>query len=469
MKRNLSDTSTIAAAATPPGSGGVGIIRISGSGSLAILKKIFRPSSSCLMSSGEYDSHKMYHGRIINPDNAEFIDEVLAVFMKGPKSFTAEDVVEIQGHGGSYLTGATLSIVLDNGARMAEPGEFTMRAFLNGRIDLTQAEGVLDVIEASSSEALKLAANQLGGGLGNRIEAIRESLRHIHAGFDAVIDFPDETEDSIEISSLVHEMEYSILPVMKALFRTYEETRFLREGVRLVMAGPPNAGKSSLMNALTGEERSIVTSVPGTTRDLVRERLSLAGSPVLLTDTAGLRDSEDEIESIGISLAKRAISDSDMVLWILDITEGIDETMAEAIKNRHVRHGIIVWNKSDLDGHRLHSEQSRITSCDSLPEIKVSAKTGEGIEDLKKLISELLFSSASAEKSPVAINLRHRNLLEKAILSTGNAIAILKNTGSVELGAEDLREAVSALDSILGENLQPDILDEIFSRFCIGK
>lgn len=465
MKNNLTDFSTIAAIATPPGNGGVGIIRISGPESLSILKNIFVPTFAVLRETGAYESHRMYHGRIMNTSGGEAVDEVLAVYMKAPRSFTAEDVVEIQGHGGSYVLGRVLSIVLDHGARMAEPGEFTMRAFLNGRIDLTQAEGVLDLIEASSAQALKLAASQIGGGIRIKIKDLRDRLRHVHAGLEALIDFPDETEDAMEFSASADEMEKNIVPEMKAFLKTYEETRFLREGVKLVIAGPPNVGKSSLMNALTGEERSIVTSIPGTTRDLVRERLSLAGSPVLVTDTAGLRESDDEVESIGINLTRKALSEADAVLWVMDITKGIDEKMSETIRSFPVRHGILVWNKSDLAG----TEKYEILGFDSMPGVMVSAKTGEGLEFLKKTMVELLFADSSTEKAGVALNLRHKNLLESAISYAVSSIEAIRTSISVELAAEDLRESVSALDAILGENMNTDILDDIFNRFCIGK
>lgn len=459
------DFSTIAAIATPPGNGGVGIIRISGPESLGILRKIFIATSVEVRESGIYESHRMYHGRIFDPTCGETVDEVLAVYMKAPRSFTAEDIVEIQGHGGSYVLGLILSIVLDHGARMAEPGEFTMRAFLNGRIDLTQAEGVLDMIEASSAHALKLAASQIGGGIRDRIKDFRDRLRHVHAEIEALIDFPDETEDSMELSASADEIGTNIVPAMEAFLKTYEETRFLRDGVKLVIAGPPNAGKSSLMNALTGEERSIVTSIPGTTRDLVRERLSLAGTPVLVTDTAGLRESDDEVESIGINLTRKALSEADAVLWVIDITKGIDEKMTETIRSFPVKHGILVWNKADLAGIKNHDKMG----FDNMPGVMVSAKTGNGLESLKQKIIELLFSDSSVEKAGVALNLRHKKLLESAVYYAVRSIEAIRVSGSVELAAEDLRESVGALDAILGENLKSDILDDIFSRFCIGK
>ncbi|WP_027359745.1 tRNA uridine-5-carboxymethylaminomethyl(34) synthesis GTPase MnmE [Desulforegula conservatrix] len=465
MKNNLTDFSTIAAIATPPGNGGVGIIRISGPESLSILRNIFAATSLEITKTGIFESHRMYHGRIFDPSCREVIDEVLAVYMKAPRSFTAENVVEIQGHGGSYVLGRILSIVIDQGARIAEPGEFTMRAFLNGRIDLTQAEGVLDLIEASSDQALKLAASQIGGGIRDKIKDLRDRLRNVHAGLEALIDFPDETEDAMELSASADEVEKNIVPEMKAFLKTYEETRFLRDGVKLVIAGPPNAGKSSLMNALTGEERSIVTSIPGTTRDLVRERLSLAGTPVLVTDTAGLRESEDEVESIGISLTRKALSEADAVLWVMDITKGIDEKMSETIRSFPVKHGILVWNKADLAGIKQHDS----TGFDNMPGIMVSAKTGNGLEFLKQTMIELLLSDSSAEKSGIALNLRHKNLLESAISHANRSIEAIRFSGSVELAAEDLRESVGALDAILGENMKADILDDIFSRFCIGK
>lgn len=465
MKKDMMDFSTIAAIATPQGSGGIGIVRISGKESLGIMSKVFRPSMASTSRAGAYESHRMYHGHLIDPSTGEAVDEVLAVYMKAPRSFTAEDVVEIHGHGGVYVLGVILSIILDQGARMAGPGEFSMRAFLNGRIDLTQAEGILDMIEASSAQALRLAAGQLRGGIRERISGIRERLRTVHAGLEALIDFPDETEDLIELSSLADEMESVILPEMKSLLVTHEETRFLREGVRLVIAGPPNAGKSSLMNALAGEERSIVTSVPGTTRDLVRERLDISGTPVLLTDTAGLRETADEVESMGINLARKAISDADAILWVMDITKGMDGEMADVISLSHARHGIIVCNKSDLADRSIHIGPP----FEDMPQIPVSAKTGQGIDFLKKTISEMLFSDSSAGREGLSLNIRHKRLLDTALSCSERAFLALKGSYAVELASEDLRGAVQSLDSILGENLDPDILDDIFSRFCIGK
>lgn len=465
MKRNLTDFSTIAAIATPPGNGGVGIIRISGTESLEVLKKLFIPSSKALRIDAAFESHRMYHGKIVEPFTGETLDEVLAVYMKGPRSFTAEDVVEIQGHGGSFVLGKILSLVMENGARMASPGEFAMRAFLNGRIDLTQAEGILDLIEASSSHALKLAASQISGGIRSIIEAFREKLRRMHAGIEALIDFPDETEDSIELSTFARELKHEVIPEMDAFLKTYEETRFLREGVKLVIAGPPNAGKSSLMNALTGEERSIVTSVPGTTRDLVREKLSISGTPLLVTDTAGLRDSEDEVESIGIGLTRKALSEADAVLWVLDITKDTDDEITEAIKSTPVSHRIIAWNKSDLSNVRPSCKPNEF---EGIPCAMISAKTGLGLEELKKMLADQLLLTSSAEKSGVALNLRHKNLLESSLSYASGALEAIE-LQSPEMAAEDLKAASTCLDSILGENQGADILDEIFSRFCIGK
>ena len=469
MNTNLD---TIAAIATPIGSGAVGIIKISGPLAISSSFSIFHPKNKKIKSIKDIKSHKMYLGHIVNPINNNFIDEVLFVAMNGPYSYTGEDVVEINTHGGGIVLQTILEIILanNNNIRLAEPGEFTKRAFLKGRIDLTKAEAIIDIISSKTTKSLELASNQLSGNLLERVEFIRTSILKILSMIEAEIDFPEEVEmDNEEIFPQMQKIQN----LLEELLNKYDQGRIFRQGARLVIVGRPNVGKSSLMNRLLEKQRSIVTAIPGTTRDIVEESINILGMPIILTDTAGIHETDDPVESIGINFTKERLSNADLVIFIIDASSQItedDEKIFNQIQNKKT---IIAINKIDL----LKEEQDKIISFNDWPDtddnwkiskIKISALYGTGIKNLKKTIYESLIGNIT--NSPdLAPNLRHKIALTKALKSINSAIDALDNNMEPDLIAIDIKLALGALGEIVGHTFTEDLLDEIFGRFCIGK
>lgn len=411
---------------------------------------------------------KIYYGHIADPDQCRVYDEVIVAVMPAPKSYTREDVVEIQAHGGDVILESIMSLLLRKGLRAAQPGEFTRRAFENGRIDLVQAEAVIDLINARCEAAVDIAFDQAAGGLSAAVETIRSRITGILATIEAVVDFPEAVEADIEATGLSTEIAHDILGPVAALLTAYDEGKTLREGFRVVIAGAPNVGKSSIMNRLAGSDRAIVTEHPGTTRDYLETRLPSGGIPITLVDTAGLRIDPDPVEEIGIEKARRRIQESDMVLHVVNASAPIshdDQTFFEEIRNKTV---FIVANKMDLAHGAAPAFPENMDGA--APVMETSAKTNAGIDQLKRRIVETAKCQLARKPDRPTPNFRHKALLLEATEALEQAMANLNQDGdSPELVSIDLRQAYDRLGEITGSTANPDMLDDIFSRYCIGK
>jgi len=455
---------TIAAIATPPGRGAIGVIKISGENSLEILKKIFKP----VKTRSHFESHRFYYGFIVDPETGERIDEVLVVYMKKPYSYTREDVVEIHAHSGYVNLRKILELVLREGARPAQPGEFTLRAFLNGRIDLAQAEAIEEIISARSEKALKLAISSLSGKLSEKVNTLREKLLLALAQVESAIDFPEEDIEIMNPPEIIELIEREIIPEIDHLIKSYEEGKIYREGINLVISGKPNVGKSSLMNALLKEERAIVTPIPGTTRDFLEEEAYLKGLPVKLIDTAGLRETEDPVEKIGVERAFQKLKEADLVLFLIDVTEPLNEEVLNLYEKVKEYPHLTVLNKIDISPNYL--EEWRRLFKDKEEIIEISVKEEINLDLLSQKIYEKIISEKSTSIPEVVPNLRQKAALEKAKRHLEDAIKELKKSEPLpELLSIELRAAISSLSEIIGEVTTEDLLSEIFSRFCIGK
>lgn len=464
MRGSLHPEDTIAAIATPPGRGAVGVIKISGDKALSVLKKIFKPFKP----REHLESHRFYYGFIVDPEKGDLLDEVLVVYMQKPFSYTREDVVEIHAHSGYFNLRRILELILKEEVRPAEPGEFTLRAFLNGRIDLTQAEAVEEIISAKSEGALKLALSSLSGKLSARINTLKEKLLYALAQVESAIDFPEEDLEIMNPSELVKLIESDILPEIQKLIDSYGEGKIYREGISLVICGKPNVGKSSLMNALLREERAIVTPIPGTTRDFLEEEVSLRGLPVKLIDTAGLRETEDPIEKIGVERAFQKLEEADLVLFLIDVSDELTlevEHLYQRIKNYP---HLVVLNKIDLIPNRLEDWRRFFKEREDL--LEVSVKEEINLYLLTQKIYEKILSERATLVPEVIPNLRQKTSLEKARRHLEDAIRELQKSEPLpELVSLELRSAIGDLSEIIGEITTEDLLSEIFSRFCIGK
>ncbi|MBI2354283.1 MAG: tRNA uridine-5-carboxymethylaminomethyl(34) synthesis GTPase MnmE [Deltaproteobacteria bacterium] len=451
---------TIAAVSTPPGNGGIGIVRVSGAQAAAIADTIFKP-----VNSGGLISHRFYFGAIRDPRTGETVDEAMAVLMRAPRSYTREDVLELHCHGGMLVLERVLALALACGVRLAEPGEFTRRAFLNGRIDLVQAEAVMDIIGARTEAALRLAQRQRAGALSQKISEARGFLLTALALVEAFIDFPEDDLGETDTASISCNVQKA-RGIIGALLAGFDGGRILREGISVLIIGKPNAGKSSLLNRLLNENRAIVTHIPGTTRDIIEESVNLGGLPVKLLDTAGIRHSDDMVELEGISRALEKIPQADLVLFVCDSSrpfEAEDRLILDALADSRV---IVLLNKCDLP--RLFDLPGVF---DGMKQLKISASSGEGIEALKEAVrTTFLHETDLDSREFVAISrARHREALvtaETALerFSTGLATGLL-----LELLALDLRDALTAVGSVTGQTTSDDVLDVIFSSFCIGK
>jgi len=457
---------TIAALATPPGDGGIAVIRLSGPESLDILRSIFRPGG--MEEAPQFLPRMLYHGHIIDPESENKVDEVLAVFMKSPASYTGEDVVEIHSHGGHIVPKRILDIIFGLGARPANPGEFSLRAFLNGKMDLAQAEAVADIVNAQTEDALKQAELQLEGTLSNKILEIKDIILDILAEVEAQVDFPEEDIDPIVKSALISRTE-DILAGLGALLDSYREGRILKYGVGTAIIGKPNVGKSSLLNRLVMKERAIVSPIPGTTRDFIEESIDVRGIPLRLVDTAGIRATGDEIERTGVALAKKKAGEAELVIAVIDGSAPLDEDDYEVLKELQGKQAILAVNKSDAG---LAVSQNDLPAHIPLGRIvHTSAKTGIGIEDLKNAVSTLLRGDAGrAETGEIVLTeLRHKLAIEKASESLSSFLKLLDAGESPEFLALDLRVALDSLGEITGEVTTEDVLGRIFSKFCVGK
>ena len=470
------ESDTIAAIATPIGSGGIGIIKISGKNAFSIARSIFQRSCDSpdklqdrkhpLFSS--LRSHRLYHGHILNTENGKVLDEVLVSKMDAPRTYTREDVVEINTHSGHVVLGSILDLVLKSGARLAEPGEFTKRAYLNGRVDLTQAEAVIDIINSRTEKSLEIATSQIKGGLKSTIESIRSTLLDILTDAEAAIDFPEDVGEIIHAEESIEVLEIGVIDVLKKLIDQYENARYLRDGLKMVVIGRPNVGKSSLMNRLIQEDRVIVTSIPGTTRDLIEETLNIHGIPVVIADTAGLHDTDDPVEVIGIEKTQEYINGSDLILFMMDASDpltGEDIKIYETVKHKRL---IMVINKIDLVEDDF--ELAIPDPSEKIPRVNISALYGRGLSRLKDLIAKLATGEYRLEvRNRIVPNLRHKNALEKSLQLAVSAAKEIRRETPFELIAIDIKEAIDRLGEIIGVSAREDVIDQIFSRFCIGK
>jgi len=402
---------------------------------------------------------------VVNSDDGGVVDEVLVSVMRAPATYTREDVVEINCHGGPAVVSRVLDLALEAGARLAEPGEFTRRAFLNGRIDLTQAEAVMDVISSSTAFALRSAMEQLEGGLGARVGSLRTTVSELLALVEAAIDFPEEDLGGVPVDELRSRSDEAMAGI-DTLLSGYESGRVLRDGLRVAIVGRPNVGKSSLLNRLCGTERAIVTEVPGTTRDTLEELVDIGGIPIKLLDTAGIRHSEDVVEKEGVRRTERAIAAADLVLLVLDSSRKQGPEDVELVGRVKVKRHITVWNKSDLPA------EAEVSKLDGMPGggcVSVSAKTGEGLDSLVSRIREEAMGGPPEHQPEAHINLRHKNALTRAKAAVDRFSDGLEEGLSPELLAVELRDALDAVGEIVGATTPDDVLNIIFSRFCIGK
>ncbi len=452
---------TIAAIATPLGEGGLAVIRLSGAEALAVADRSFAPAGEGSVKPSAAATHTIHFGHVVR--DGQTVDEALLAVMRAPRTFTREDVVEITCHGGILAAKMVLDTVLANGARLAEPGEFTRRAFLNGRIDLAQAEAVADLIHSRTELALRAANEQLAGKLSQRINKLRDEMLETLAHVEAHIDFPEEDIAPDTLSQLIARLEHGVA-FMDELLRTAHEGQILRRGIRAAIIGRPNAGKSSLLNQLLGHDRAIVSAIPGTTRDTIAETANIRGLPVVFIDTAGLREAGDEVELEGVRRSRETLQQAEFILHVFDaaepLTPGDEQHLAEFADKKR----ILVRNKIDLPA-RL-----QFPSGLEAPLVDVCCLTGQGIEPLKDAIKELVWSGEiKAGMLQVMINSRHQDALNRARAATLLTLEALRENKTLELVALDLRIAVNAVGEIVGQTTTDDLLDLIFSQFCIGK
>ncbi|MGB7290620.1 MAG: tRNA uridine-5-carboxymethylaminomethyl(34) synthesis GTPase MnmE [Thermodesulfobacteriota bacterium] len=458
---------TIAAISTPEGKGGIAIIRISGGEASKALERFFKRTDES-KSVFDMDSHRLYRGQIFDPFTDRFIDNVLCVLMKSPHSYTGEDVVEIQSHGGYLVPRRILDTVFKNGVRPATPGEFTLRAFMNGKMDLAQAEAVVDVINAQTDESLRQAEFQLEGVLSKKINELRESILDSLAEIEAHVDFPEDEIDPIIKEHMSGRIEI-VIDELKKILNTYEEGRIIKNGVYTAILGKPNVGKSSLLNRLLMKDRAIVSPFPGTTRDFIEESIVVKGIPLMLVDTAGLRASADEIESIGIQHTKKKAIEAEFIIAVFDGSMELDQDDLEIISDLRVDRSVLVINKIDMPQNL--SEQQIQEYLPNQEIVRTSAKEGIGIDDLKAtILQKLVGRRDKIEASEFVISeLRHKIAIEKATEGLYSFKEALSKGDSPEFLAVDLRYALDSLGDITGEVTTEDVLGRIFSKFCIGK
>ncbi|MFM2295012.1 MAG: tRNA modification GTPase MnmE [Verrucomicrobiota bacterium] len=453
---------TIAAIATPLGEGGLAVIRISGRAALAVADKCFSPVGKSSLKPSAAPTHTIQFGKIVR--DGQVIDEVLVSVLRAPRTFTREDTVEITCHGGVLATKLVLDAALASGARAAEPGEFTKRAFLNGRLDLAQAEAVADLIHSRTELALAAANEQLAGKLSQRINQLRDDLMKTMAHVEAHIDFPEEDISPDTKAQLLARLERGVA-FMDELLRTANEGQILRRGVRAAIIGRPNVGKSSLLNQLLGHERAIVSPIAGTTRDTIEETANVRGLPVVFIDTAGLREAGDTIEREGIRRSRESLARAEFILHVLDASEPLHAEDEKLLAEFADKKRILVCNKTDLP-----RKLAEVGGQKSEVSIDICCVSGVGLETLKDAIKNLLWSGAvNAESWQIAINARHQNALLRAREATERAAALLRAGASLELPAFELRVAVGAVGEVVGKTTTEDLLDLIFSQFCIGK
>ena len=458
---------TIAAISTAMGNGGIGIIRMSGKESFKILEKIFRNNKGEKIDLNKIKGYTIEYGTIVDSKTEEKIDEVLVSFFKNPKSYTREDMCEINSHGGMVVEKQILEQCLKNGAILAEPGEFTKRAFLNGRIDLSQAESIMDLINSKTEKESKASINQLQGDLSNKINEIRHDLLDIMADIEASIDYPE-----YDIEEVTNSKELGILENTKnkleSLKDTFRSGKILKEGIKTAIIGKPNAGKSSLLNKILKEERAIVSEIEGTTRDTIEEFITIKGIPLKIIDTAGIRKTSDKIEEIGVKKALDIAKDAELVLVILDNSKDLTEEDKEILKLAESKNSIILLNKVDLKENNLENSEELNKLNKKI--IKISAKNGNGIEELYNEIENMFqIKNLETDGEIIITNIRHKNQIEYAINNIDEAMNAVKNNLPIDIISISIKQTLEDLGKITGENVSEDIINEIFSKFCLGK
>ena len=455
-------TDTIAAIATAMSSSGIGIVRISGEEAVLVADRIFEMKNHKKLS--EMPTHSIHYGHIHDED--EVIDEVMVLLMRGPKSYTREDTVEIDCHGGVYVMKRILETVIRHGARPAEPGEFTKRAFLNGRIDLSQAESVIDVIYSKNDFALKSSLSQLSGSVSEKIRDIRGAVLHEIAFIESALDDPEHI--SLEgYPEQLSEIVSDVVDKIEKLLANSDNGKMLKEGISTVIVGKPNAGKSSLLNTLVGEEKAIVTDIAGTTRDVLEEQINLNGVLLNVIDTAGIRDTEDVVEKIGVERAKKYLKDADLVIYVVDTSTALDENDAEIMELLRDRHAIILLNKSDLEQITTAEDVRKHLDKTMIP---ISAKEQTGMDALEKEIKEMFFSGKVTFNDEVYItNIRQKTALQEALRSLKLVQQSIEDDMPEDFYSIDLMNAYEELGMIIGEAVEDDLVNEIFSKFCMGK
>lgn len=461
----MESSHTIAAISTPPGSGGIGIIRISGADALAHLRAIFQPvGGRC-----PFESHRLYYGHIVHLQSQKTLDEVLVVFMAAPKTYTREDVVEIHCHGNFLALQSILELLLSLGVRLADPGEFTKLAFLNGRIDLTQAEAVIDILSARTRKGMDMALDQLGGSLYERVDSIRASLVRMRAIVEVAIDFPDEDIEIVNYSELLKQLDEEILSPVGRLLAQADDGKIFREGISVVIVGLPNVGKSSLLNTLLQEERALVTAIPGTTRDTIEEYIDINGVPVRIVDTAGIRQDADEVEALGIERARKQIDQADLVLFMLDAARGVEADDVQLLATVSHKPLLLLVNKVDIAEQQSSVEQF-LAKNQGTPFVQISAKQQQNIDVLKDAIFDTVISGKDQwQEEGCAPNIRHKDALQRAMEAAVRLQEGLQMSITSDLLAIDLQECLDQLDAIVGETTTEDVLDVIFEQFCLGK
>lgn len=457
--------STIAAISTAPAIGGIGIIRMSGDECFEILNKIFIPKHKEKIEN--IKGYTIKYGKVVNPKTNKIIDEVLVSYFKNPKSYTAEDLCEINSHGGIVVVREILELCLQNGAELAEPGEFTKRAFLNGRIDLTQAEAIIDIINAKTSREAQESANQLEGYLSKKINEIKAKIMDLMVDIEANIDYPEY--DVEEVSN--NRAEGKLIEVKKDLedlSKTFENGKILKDGIKIAIIGSPNAGKSSLLNSILKEERAIVTDIAGTTRDIIEEQVVIEGIPFKIVDTAGIRNARDKIEQIGIEKSKKAANEADVVIGVFDSSVELNDEDREILKLLQKKKSIIILNKIDLNIDKAGNSPEILQA--SSPVVRLSIKNGDNLDELyHELIKMFNLNQINLGNELLITNVRHQELINKAIESTRMAIDDLNNDMPIDIISINIKQILEHLGEITGDNISEDIIKSIFSKFCLGK
>lgn len=454
----------IVAISTPPGYGGIGIIRISGKDSFEIIKRIFEPKNK---NQNDEKGYTMKYGKIFD-SNKKYIDEVLVTYFVSPKSFTTENMCEINSHGGPIILKRILELCLDNGARLAEPGEFTKIAFLNGRIDLAQAESIIDMINAKTEKEQQASMNQLEGKLSNKINEINQKIMQKIVDIEAAIDYPEYDIEEItknELRQMLEEVDIKF----KEIENNFDKGKLIKDGLKMAIIGRPNAGKSSLLNAILNEERAIVTEYEGTTRDIIEEYIIIEGISIKVIDTAGIRNkTEDKIEKIGIEKSKQMIRDSDLVLYIIDSSKSLEEEDKEILKILKNKNAIIILNKQDLQS-KISLQIEELKNLNK-PIIKLSALKKEGIEQLYSKISQMFrLGEVQIDDSITVTNERHKNLIKEAHKNIKESINNIDKKLPVDIISINIKQVLEILGNITGRTVSEDIIDEIFKKFCLGK